>query len=166
MRRGGRREGAGRKPILDEDQRLLIGSRCQQLWEDKQHDALMAHSQEGSKLIQVEYDKINKIPIHERKAWGDSEAQQDHLDNIEFALREAQGIDADDDRMPSSVTNYSVPRIKGQRKPIIIQVADESSIDYGIFISERTVEACWKEWRKVLKEINTFKNQKDIDFCP
>ena len=109
-------------------------------------------------IVQVEYAKLRAVPVPERKKWQKSQAWKDYLDDFRFALQTQQATLDDseprdhseppDDIMPGALITVSAPRPKGKRKSIIAQVSAEETTRYGVKVSMRLVEACWKEFRR------------------
>lgn len=152
MRRGGRRQGAGRKPVLpDETARLWIGSRCEELWRSAHHKALKTAVESKTATVQAEYAKARAIPVPERAKWLKSHAGLTYLEDVAFAIAEQENLPADgeDEEAPGALVHVSVPRLKGERKRIIKAVAIESAERFETHVSERLVASHWAEFRKL-----------------
>ena len=155
MSRGGRRAGAGRKPVLSELSRLAIGARCEELWRNEWKAGVKRAVTAATATVAVEWQSVNAIPVAERKRWLRPNAYDDHRDNIEFALREQQKIAASDERDPCRGIRIVPRRPKGRREAIVDQVSEEQSAKRGVLVSRRLVESCWKEFRRVEQAVRT-----------
>ena len=148
MPRGGARKNAGRKPKLTDEEQLWIGAEC----ESRQQKANRGKEKPGiagkRRGVAKEWAKAKAVPISERKEWIDSEAGREYLEDVEFALREDQGILPDDPCDPARVSRIEIKRPKGPTTKIIRRVANRESI------SEHTVKRCWTEYRKMLARLN------------
>ena len=96
MPRGGARQNAGRKPKLTPLDRIAIGAECESRLQKAYQGKARAEFSKKRRNVAKERAKANSIPVPERQAWGNSQAGRDYLDDIEFALREDQGISPDD----------------------------------------------------------------------
>ena len=153
MPRGGRRAGAGRRSVLTDMERFAIGARCEERWRaaaQANEDAAIA---KATPRVQQEWAKARAVPVSERKAWLSSYAGREHLDDVEFALREDQRIEAEDELEAARHVRIRVKRPKGQRQRIIEAVAADESVRRGVRISARMVERCWKEFRAVQRSL-------------
>lgn len=144
MPSGGKRKGAGRKPKLEPMARLAVGAHCERLWSDE-YEAKLAKEVDAS-LVNVhnEHKSAHRIPIKERKAWVKSEAGQNHIEDVEDALRLDQGLSDED--IPSRLIQVKAKRPKGIRSKIMKAVAEAEGI------SPRMAESCWKEFRRFQNE--------------
>lgn len=146
MPRGGRREGAGRKPVLDIMARLAVGAHCERLWRDEQALSAERAIAKATSNVRVEWKKAASIPISKRGSWLRSDAYRDFKDDVELAIREQLGTPDDDEDTPR-ILRIDVPRPKGKRDAIIKHVATQESATRGTEIAESMVRNCWKEFR-------------------
>ena len=147
MARGGRRVGSGRKAVVDELGRLTIGACCERLWRAAARALHQDAITEAAEHVAKEFEKLRAIPQAARAKWLKSEAYKTHVEDVEFALREQQGIDAWDDKQPSRLLPVVAKRPKGLRGEIMMQLATERGV------SVRLVESCWKEFRQIEKRL-------------
>lgn len=154
MPRGGKRAGAGRKPgrtfsLLD---RFRIGGHCERLWREVCKENEERAISERLRIARKEWVKAQAVPVSDRKRWLGSKDHKEYLEDVEFALREDQGISADDSIKPDRVVRIHPKRPKGPRNSIIKQVAEEETRRLGRRVSERMVLECWKEFRRLEKD--------------
>src|SRR5687768_2392881 len=95
MPQGGRREKAGRKPVLDDMARLGVGARCERLWREEQKSADDRSVARHTEKVRLEWDRAAKIPMSERPAWLRSSAFRDYQDDVLFAVQEQLRIPED-----------------------------------------------------------------------
>ena len=69
MPRGGKRNNAGRKPVLDQMERWDVGSRCEELWRAEWDAAKQAAMAAATANVSVLYEIANAVPIPERETW-------------------------------------------------------------------------------------------------
>jgi len=139
MPRGGKREGAGRKPRLRFLERMRVGARCQHLWREAYEANARAALSEQTEIVRDEWDVARAMPIRDRKAWMQSPEFTQYLCDVQISLQESQGLS--EDQEPARIVRVEPVRPKiGKR--IITQVAGEYSE------TERMIERCWEEFRK------------------
>lgn len=148
MPRGGRREGAGRPPRLDELERLAIGANCerkfQDIWEER-----ISQDHEAKPLVQHLRQlqaQLRQAFMSEGVVFLSSAEGQELRGEIEQAVREIR-------RTPDwAETNHmfdlTAPRPKGLRPVIIAEVALESPAWLGARVPEWMIDECWKEYRR------------------
>lgn len=153
MTRGGPGRGQGRKPVLSEWDRVVVGQECETGWHDEIKSRLDVKVAESFELVEEEWARLHRVPVHRRKVWLQSEEAKLVFADIEIARRERLGL-SDDDPLPSTAS-FSVPRPKGLRREIISQVAVDETQARGFSVTERLVEACWKEYRQLVQEIRS-----------
>jgi hypothetical protein len=72
---GGKRKGAGRKIIIDEQELLWLGAECEQIWNDyektRQEQFLNAIYEKSGTLqdIREEQNALNQFSLQKREAW-------------------------------------------------------------------------------------------------
>lgn len=153
LSRGGAGRGQGRKPVLSDWQRIVVGQECETRWQDEIKSRLDTKVAESFELVEEEWARLHRVPVPRRRAWLQSEEAGIVFADIEIARRERLGL-SDNDRLPS-IASFSVPRPKGLRREIISQVAVDETQARGFSVSERLVEACWKEYRQLIQEIRS-----------
>lgn len=135
MPRGGRREGAGRKPALDFFETLRVGGLCEERWRQDIQARLTKQQRqfvEEDTALKDFWDQVNAIPQAERKAWLASAAASEHSKSIDEELHS---------RGQGRVVNFRVSAPYGKRKTIIKCVAKANGLTY------RRVEEAWKQFR-------------------
>jgi len=146
-KRGGKRPGAGRKPKLTELQRLRVGGHCERLWREAAEKKLQSAIAERSAAVQETYERARWVPLKDRGHWISSDAGEEYLDDVDFALREEQQITADNSTPPSRLLTVHVARPKGVHDEIVAKVAQHYRI------SERLTQTCWDEFRRIEKRL-------------
>jgi hypothetical protein len=144
-KRGGKRAGAGRPPLITYSERLKIGARCERLWREvgqaKEKAAVDAAIPTALRYL----ERAKGIPIGKRKKWLKSQDGRDYLGDVDSALVEDQYGEGAKRKKPSHRLVIGYRRPKGVRKQIMDQVAAQ----FGI--TPRMVESCWKEFRASAK---------------
>ena len=135
--RGGRRDGAGRRPVLTEMERIAVGARCERLWLEEREVGENAAIASATRNLRAEHREAANVPVSERAAWIKAN-RLDHEENVEEALQLDRVI----------LQRVIGKRPKGKRKAIIAQVASERNI------SKRLVKTCWKESRRIRKDLD------------
>lgn len=153
MPRGGARENAGRKPKLTFEERLEIGSECEERWREADKANIEAEFAKTTQNVSKEHAKANQVPVHERKAWLKSQAGRDYKDDVSLALREDQDISDEEERDRPRILQITVKRPKGPGKQIIQQVAAQESKRLNREISIHMVKRCWAEFRKLQRRV-------------
>lgn len=167
---GGKREGSGRKKLLTDDQRLWVGSSCEEFWRKalkRNLDAELAERSKNSSKVRL---LAQAIPIGKRREWLQKIAGQEYLEDLGFAICEDSGqvidvnIDikteyhkmADTDKKPlEKIIHVKAKQPKGARKQIISDMVHIVSSRYGCAVSKGTIEKCWKEFRQLEKAIQS-----------
>ena len=151
---GGSRAGAGRPEKYDLEVKIEIGYACEKLWLEASQAAGEARltSMKNADDIRARHEEVSHIPVHERKAWLNSEAYHDHRDDIEAMLHERAGTPFDDisakfERDAPRVVTISTKPPRGTRKRIIEIVATESGL------SDNAVDNLWQAFRRVKQEL-------------
>ena len=160
--RGGRREGAGRKRVLDEWERLAVGGRCEEVWREMSEDARLKHVSARTTHVQAVWDEARAIPVSERRKWIKSHAFRDYLEDVEFALQSDDGISPPENEAgevepgieirADRLLDVTVPRLKGYRQDIIDRIAADETRLRGHDVSSNLVKLCWKEFRSAEAE--------------
>jgi hypothetical protein len=154
MPRGGARKNGGRKPKLTVEERLAIGARCESRQQEAYRIKAKTEIAGARRIVSKEWAKAKAVPVSQRKRWIDSEAGREHLEDVEYALREDQGISPDDQRDPVRLSRIEIKRPKGLSTKIICEIANRESEKRKTHISEHMVERCWTEFRKFEKSLN------------
>ena len=156
MPRGGKRSGAGRKPILSKKQSFIVGQHCEVLKRATCHEINETRLAECLDLVNDEWNIAKAIPQHKRKAWRleqdalyekedahGNKTPEGYFVDVETALKEQQGIDEESDIKPSRILRIEEQKKcpYGLRKKIIADVASQTGL------TERMVEKCWKKYR-------------------
>ena len=147
MPRGGKRNNAGRKPVLDQLGRWDVGSRCEELWRAEWDAALEAAMAAATANVSVLYEIAQAVPVPQRKKW--IRLNRTHFELIEEAVAEDRGIT--DGSEPACIR---VARPKGKKAAIAERVAREESVKRGILITTRLAKACWDEFRKLQQALS------------
>ena len=129
MPRGGRREGAGRRPLLDPNARFRVGALCERLWRRAIEENLNREIDAATRNVQAEF----------RLAYRESGEERLDPDDLSDALCLDQGIG--DEETPSPLFHVKAKRPRGVLSAIIAKIAKAEGI------SQRMVETCWKEFR-------------------
>jgi len=151
MPRGGARKKPGPKPKLEWIDKISVGARFEELWREKKLANEIAAVSAATETVAVEWSKVQAIPVSERKKWLASAAYDDHVENVEYALQQDQGLQ--DHETPSRIVQIKPKRLNGLRKQIIAEVATLESFERGVEITPRMVETCLKEFRKLEQEL-------------
>lgn len=166
MPRGGRRPGAGRPSgsTMPRLTRLAIGAECERRERLRREQRAQAAHHEKTENLRRQYEKAQSIPPEDRKVWLRSEEGEDHLAEVDIALRRDQGLlrEVDDDAVgeddlgpePDRVYSYRLRQPKGAREQIVREVAREESARRGIEIKESAVRRYWTEFRKVQRDLD------------
>jgi hypothetical protein len=150
-RRGGARDGAGRKPILTDEQRLQIGAAIhRRLWRKTRAEfARTVDAKFADDDLLALWAELNKIPTAERRNVDSDDAR---LADIQVEIEEG-GLQG---RRYFSGPRRIAPRVRG---PIVRSVARAASRLFGVSISLRTAERCLEEYRaldaRVSRELAT-----------
>ena len=134
---GGKRIGAGRKPILTWIQRFEIGSMCEQLWRDLAvKNAKERHAKSQVALnVRGHQDRAQIVPITHRKKATARETVSEISGDIDDLLNHRR------------LQSLPLRRPRNARAQIMEQVIGKFSRTQRIAITFRRVEACWKEYR-------------------
>ena len=151
---GGTRSGAGRPNKYDLEVKIEIGYACEKLWREASEatgEARLASIKHAAE-IRARHEAVSHIPVHERKAWLESEAYQEHRGDIEALLHDRAETPFDDHSAeyesdaPRLVTISTKPP-RGTRKRIIETVATESGL------SKNAVDNLWQAFRRATQEL-------------
>jgi hypothetical protein len=147
MPRGGKRKGAGRKhgSALDYRSRFRIGQRCEVLWREAWTTNTEKEAARRTTHVRKEWEKIQIIPVPDRKAWLKSQTAKDYQDDVKWALREDHAKEKYDRRKTPRGLHVSGKRPYGKKNSILRKVAREFK-EYGV--RESVVEKCWDEYRR------------------
>jgi hypothetical protein len=138
-RRGGARQGAGRKSILTDEQRLQIGAAIhRRLWRRTRWEfARAVDAKFADDDLSALWAELDKIPTADRRNLDSNDVR---LADIEVEIEEG-GLQG---RRYFSGPSRVAPRIRG---PIVRSVARAASRLFGISVSPRTAERCLEEYR-------------------
>jgi len=138
-RRGGTRQGAGRKPILTDEQRLQIGAAIhRRLWRRTRVEfARAVDAKFADDDLATLWAGLNKIPVADRHK---VDVDDVRLADIKVEIEEG-GLHG---RRYFSGPRRVAPRIRG---PIVRSVARAATRLFGVSISPRTAERCLEEYR-------------------
>ena len=150
---GGARAGAGRPYKYDFEEMVNVGYACEKLWREASEAAGEARlaSMKHADDIRARHEEVGHIPVHERKAWLESEACQEHRGDIEAMIHKRVGTPFDDDSAefecaaPREASASNKPP-RGTRKRIIEVVATESGL------SRNAVDNLWQAFRREKQE--------------
>lgn len=147
MARGGKRTGAGRPESFGGLLWLEIAAACQDRWDAAlaTREATAIAQRPGGLTIQHRQDEANQVPLDERAEWLHSYAASEVHDDIEFALRDVQKIEDDNDSAPNRLTEIEVRRPYGIWKSIFSDVAILFSEKLQRPVSPRQVEDCYEK---------------------
>ena len=151
---GGVRARAGRPRKYDFEEMVTIGHACEMLWREASEAAgearlaLLPHAAETRAL----QEGAHHIPVHQRKAWLESEAYDAHRGDIENLLHDRAGTpfdynSAEYEADPPRVVTVSTKPPHGTRKRIIGDVSTESGL------SKNAVDNLWQAYRRVKQEL-------------
>jgi hypothetical protein len=152
---GGKRTGAGRKPILDELERWIIGAKCERMWREecrkKEDDAIA----EVTDHVREDWDRARAIPQSARADWLEREQEDGnpHTDGVRVALQVMQKLDGNAE--PNRALTVKAGKPQGKQTEIVQRVALEESDQRGIEVKARLVRECWKEFRHLQKRLKT-----------
>ena len=139
--RGGKRLGAGRKPILDCDGRLGVGIRCEFIL--NRIATARAELQLADDLSQTNLQEfwkwVNSIPVPKRKAFLASPVFRDHQASIA----------AEREKLNLTQTNGRY----GVRRRVIREVTAWAEHQFGHRLRASYIEDCWIEYRGFLRNV-------------
>ena len=140
-RRGGTRQGAGRKPILTDEQRLQIGAAIhRRLWRRTRVEfARAVDAKFADDDLAALWAELNRIAIAERRNLDFGDVR---LADVQVEIEEG-GLQG---RRYFSGPRRVGPRIRG---PVVRSVARAASRLFGVSISPRTAERCLEEYRAI-----------------
>jgi hypothetical protein len=153
--RGGARAGAGRPNKYDFWQMVTIGQACEKLWQEASNAASKARldSLPHADSIKELLERASYIPVHQRKAWLESEAyKEDHRGDLEGFLHDRAGTPLDESSLeyegdPPRVIAISNKPPRGTRRRIIEDVATETRL------SKNAVDNLWQAYRRLEKSL-------------
>ena len=162
---GGARDGAGRRAVLNEDQRSWIGAYYQNSWEkltrglarlrqqsDANRYAIRTQGDAGKgalSQLQSTQRSLRKLTVHERRGgWAKNWRSQAE------DLIEATG---------GRYISYApyIKRPQSFRPALLRTVALTASKRFGVKVSQRMVESSMKQYRAEPEEIRAY-----LEFCP
>lgn len=157
---GGARDGAGRRAVLNDEQRLWIGVYYQNCWDEltrkrarrrQRSDATKTAirkvgvaGKEALSQLRSAHRDLRKLPVQHRSGKWVSYPRERAKDWIENALGGRH----------VSYAPY-IKRPKGLRPALMRYVALKASKEFGVKVSQRMVESSMKQYRK-----------NKLEFCP
>ncbi len=160
MARGGKRDGAGRRPKLEKEEygEIRVGQFCEQRHREIMNSNFDNEWRDFHKNYDEQIEKLRKIPIHKRKELLKGRYLQRHKEEVEEALGEdymAPISKGDDDHVidPKYVDAPSEKRPYGFRGKIISEAIIWVKDEYGVDVGPDYVDRCWKEYRALESEI-------------
>ena len=153
-RRGGKRQGAGRKPTLSELDRLAVGAeansriwRATEAWVRARVEA--KHERYN---LKEKSTRVRSIPLPERKRWSQhSEDDGSTAGDAVYDVRDAIGAWMRDGSKKVIVSPGRAGY--GLRREIITAVSADWSRKRGRSISPRLVERCLEEYRAIERRL-------------
>lgn len=146
MARGGSGRGQGRKPTLSYYDRIRVGARCETLWRRAIERRLAEKVADTFDGAYDEYANLQRIPVSMRAAYVKRHKERLEFD-IEADIRTRLGLEGNEPY--PLVTTVSVSRPKGLKPAIIERVSKCATRLCGTPVSNRLVEACWKDFRRL-----------------
>ena len=150
---GGTRAGAGRPEKYGLELKIEIGHACEKRWREASQATGEArlNSMKHADDIRARREEVSHIPVHERKAWLETEAYQDHRDDIAAMLHKRANTPFDNEsaefeRDAPREASASTKPPRGTRKRIIEAVATESGL------SKNSVDNLWQAFRRFKQE--------------
>ena len=161
MGRGGKRDGAGRKSLLDEEEEISIGSICERMWQDMATQAAWSEYEGRSyvKDVRSSQQELQNIPVRDRV--GDEamravdEATVLITDSIRYAKISAEELS------DSVEANDKLAKERGGPEPVTITRPYDAKnwvltagvkwaqVQFDKTISARTAERCWEIFKKL-----------------
>ena len=168
---GGKRQGAGRKPILTDMQRLRVGLWCEEAQLEQIKDyarGRMRHGAERRAIRAGDIDSADElwIRLEELQARMRKRAIEGRLPPDLYAKEEGfEDVDLNDDAIELRSLRYNASnfpedkgrrglliaenvRPKGLRSKILREVSAKASAAFGVAVTARLVDECWKEYRR------------------
>ena len=148
--RGGARQGAGRRPKLDDLERLAIGAEC-----ERRFNEIWIAAREESWTSKSGVDQIHSMQdeyVQAVRDWGVSSARAVEIsEEIAEAIRTMKQTPEFVEDV-SRVFSKTTPRPKGVKSAICGAVAEEVALDHGQAMKPSFVLGCWTEYRQFEKE--------------
>jgi len=132
---------------------IALGAACEELW-----TAAVEEAQENAKRdffgreLYESTEEAHKIPQSERSAWLTTYEGEAHHDDINGMIWEALGQTSGGDGDAPRLFQFFPPRPYGIKGKIIADVAATYSERWGIPITTRRVERCWKMVRRAARD--------------
>jgi hypothetical protein len=152
--RGGKREGAGRKPKLNHTERIRLGSLC-----ETRFQGLWAHARQKrweerpgvSELHQLQ-SRFRSIRTKDRKSFRLSAEGRELSEDVEFSIREIRQT-PDFVEETNRFFTLTAPRPKSVKAGICEALAREFGEKWNLpELGPRYVQRCWDEYRAFEKE--------------
>jgi hypothetical protein len=137
--RGGRREGAGRKRVLDPIQAILIGIECEKRWERLARKQALQKNQNRPDIqqVRVHQARLGTIPVKLRRRSSVAETLAEVGEDIGSLLPKGR------------FRAIPIKRPYGARARIIADVIEWYLKRTGRRLTARRVDECWDRHRTV-----------------
>jgi len=146
---GGKRKGAGRKPILTPHQEIVIGQTCERLLESAALRAFNRRKRdlfENQTELSYHWKSVNKLTLDRRGELVKTELLQYYEDNIEAEFKLFQPYKAMDQKAPRLLRISKRPP-KGTRGKVIARASK-------IFkLKPSQIDNIWQKYRRLAKSI-------------
>lgn len=165
MTRGGSRSGSGRKPLLDEEEEISVGSICERMWQDMAWQ--LANEEYEAQLyikdVRHSQQELQNIPVRVRAEVETTRKFAEATVMIEDSIRYAN-IPADE-LSDSSIANNKLASERGGPDPVTVTRpydAKDKVLAAGIAwardkfdknISARTADRCWGKFRELEQSV-------------
>lgn len=145
-KRGGLRPGAGRPPILDGFDRMLVGSNCQSLSKElvqKKRQSAFYEVMEAETDLAYDWAWANEIPPRLRASWSRSDEAREHFDCIADAREAIQ---------EQLKKRRPITGRKGTRLEVLRIISEALSEHLNRKITISFVNDCWKQYNAAMRE--------------
>lgn len=164
MPRGGKRIGAGRKPVLDVYARIWIGTECQNRMDEtaryNAHSRLIARRKRralGSRRFRMEQVpgtnpilKLYELYAELAKVQPKRFTRRQEVNSLVCQIRRLK-VSMRGPRTTSFLCAISAPVVRPRNRDrfrILEEVAAMASQRYGVTVLPSMVDLCWKEFRR------------------
>jgi hypothetical protein len=149
--RGGKRAGAGRKPVTDSFGRVMIGAECEKrfgsIWQEARDRVWCERAAE----VRAAQQEFKDVPVADRAAFRNSQRGHELAEEVEQAIRAVRNT-PDWVEQTNRVFSPSAPRPKGHKARICQEVAAEYSARWHVHLTTRFVRECWDFYRRFERE--------------
>lgn len=159
-KRGGRRIGAGRKPVLTELEKLWVGGECEARWRSKTQEKSRARFEAHCEDLVEAHKRIQAVRLEERRNRASNPnplgSGEDRLDELVADVREeiASANLARGENPNNRLWSYRIIRPYDESPGIIAEVAKLASEQLGRKVSTRMVERAWDKFRKHQQQVS------------